>query len=156
MKIEFLSFEIPKKSWANEVIKNYREKIDPFIKFEYCWIKSKAFLRKNSDECRKQQSELLKQKMSFDNYVILFDERGESMDSISFAKIVDNAVASGKKKVQFVVGGHYGVDDSFRESCQKVIKLSPLVLNQEVAVAVSLEQIYRAFTIIKNLPYHNQ
>ena len=155
MKLDFVSFEVPKKSWAHNVIEQYQKKISPFFPFSYTWIKSKTFLRSSSDECRSQQSAQLKEKLDTSNYLILFDERGKDLDSRKFAQVIERAVSSGKQKTQFIVGGHYGVDDELRQQCNEVIKLSPMVLNQEIAIATALEQVYRAFTIINNLPYHN-
>lgn len=155
MTLEFITFEVPKKSWVQPVTEIYKEKIAPFHGFEFKWIKSKTFLRKSASESRKQQSDLLRDKVNAKNYLILFDERGKTLASRAFAEMLAQAVESGKQKTQFIIGGHYGVDDELRKDCQQVISLSSLVLNQEVAITVALEQIYRALTICKNIPYHN-
>ena len=56
----------------------------------------------------------------------------------------------------FVIGGAFGADDALKSRAQFTLKLSDMTLNHHVALVSLLEQIYRAHTIIKNLPYHNE
>ncbi len=55
----------------------------------------------------------------------------------------------------FIIGGAYGVNEEVKKRADLKVSLSAMTMNHIMAQAVSLEQIYRAFTIIKNLPYHN-
>ncbi|MNT79848.1 Ribosomal RNA large subunit methyltransferase H [compost metagenome] len=86
---------------------------------------------------------------------MLFDERGSVFDSIQFSKKVENILGSSKKRAVFVIGGAFGVNESVRSRADLKVSFSPMVMNHLMAQAVGMEQIYRAFTIIKKIPYHN-
>jgi len=155
VKFELLTFELPKKTWTKSVIEGYEKKIQPFVPFEVRSLKASAQPRKNAQESKRLSTQLMMGALDSSAMTIVFDERGKSLDSHGFAKILNQALESGKQKVQWVIGGPYGLEEGFRKRCDFRISLSPLVMNQEVAVTVALEQIYRAFTIRNNLPYHN-
>jgi 23S rRNA (pseudouridine1915-N3)-methyltransferase len=65
-------------------------------------------------------------------------------------------LSRGKSRIVFCVGGAFGFNDELRTRADTVISLSSLILNHHVAQAVVLEQVYRAISIQKNLPYHNE
>jgi 23S rRNA (pseudouridine1915-N3)-methyltransferase len=98
---------------------------------------------------------LLLSVLAKDDFIVLFDERGKTFNSIEFSKKVENILSSSKRRGVFIIGGAYGVSDEVRARAQLVVTLSPMVMNHLLAQTVALEQIYRAFTILKNTPYHN-
>ena len=80
---------------------------------------------------------------------IALDERGEQIDSMEFAKILD-----GKNLVSFFIGGAYGLSDEFKGKADKIISLTKLTLAHKVAKLMLFEQIFRALCINANHPYH--
>lgn len=76
-------------------------------------------------------------------------EHGNMLDSMSFAKLLD-----GKLHVKFFIGGAYGFNDEFRQKCDKVVSFSKLTYAHKMVKLILLEQIYRAFCINNNHPYH--
>ncbi len=82
-------------------------------------------------------------------YTIVLDPNGKKLDSFAFSKLID-----GKISLQFLIGGAYGLEDEFVRECDISISLSDLTMTHKVAKVVLLEQIYRAFTILNNHPYH--
>ncbi|MNT56711.1 Ribosomal RNA large subunit methyltransferase H [compost metagenome] len=133
----------------------YRKKINHFISFEIQTLKAKKSAREDADFKRNEESDLILKNISSDDYVVLFDERGVAFDSIKFSQKVENILGSSKKRAIFIIGGAFGVNDDVRKRADLKVCLSPMVMNHLMAQAMSLEQIYRAFTIIKKIPYHN-
>ena len=82
-------------------------------------------------------------------------EDGKALTSEGLADLVAEAPERGARSIVFCVGGPYGHDDSVREGADAVVSLSGCVLNHAVARLVLLEQIYRAWTIIKGEKYHH-
>ena len=80
---------------------------------------------------------------------IALDERGEQVDSMEFAKILD-----GKNLVSFFIGGAYGLSDEFKGKADKIISLTKLTLAHKIAKLMLFEQIFRALCINANHPYH--
>lgn len=85
--------------------------------------------------------------------VVVLDERGVDLDSHAFAQLVDSGRQHGT--LCFVLGGAYGHDPATRDQAWKVVRLSGMVLNHEVARVVLYEQLYRAMTLLTGAPYHH-
>lgn len=155
MKAILYDFKTAKEEWFNLAVATYVKKINPFINIEIVSLKSAKTDRDEAVYKKKLESEELLKKISNDDYVILFDETGKDFDSLQFAKQTEIALSTGKKRLVFVIGGAFGVSDEVKARAQIKVSLSKMVLNHLVAEVVALEQIYRAFTIIKRIPYHN-
>ncbi len=87
--------------------------------------------------------------------LVVLDERGDSLSSKGWARLVDGARQEGISELVFAIGGPYGHHASLRSRAWRVVSLSPMVLNHQVARVVTLEQLYRAWTLIRGEPYHH-
>lgn len=87
--------------------------------------------------------------------LVVFDERGEDLDSLRFAALLTRHADDGVAQLLFGIGGAYGFDTRVRSAASRVVRLSPMVLNHAVARVVALEQIYRACTIRAGEAYHH-
>ena len=157
MKIDFYYYHSSNAEWAEKAKEVYLKKISPFCKFSLKQIKSKSNKRDNKD-----QKLLSEQKQLFDlidpsDFLILFDEKGKAFqNSIDLSKAIVKAIESGKSRLVFVIGGPYGFSEEVKNRAQLRVSLSGLTMNHHVALIMSLEQIYRSFTIWKGIPYHNE
>ncbi len=87
-------------------------------------------------------------------HVVALDERGRELTSHEFAAFMDKALEKGTREMSFVLGGAMGLDESVIGKADTVLALSRWTLTHEMARLVLLEQLYRAFTIIKGKTYH--
>lgn len=87
-------------------------------------------------------------------HVVALDERGRSVDSLKFAKWLERLTIDQPHGVIFVMGGDVGLDQSVRQRADDVLSLSAMTLPHQLARVVLLEQIYRACTLMRNIPYH--
>jgi 23S rRNA (pseudouridine1915-N3)-methyltransferase len=87
-------------------------------------------------------------------HVVALDERGRSIDSLKFAKWLERLTIDQPHGVTFVMGGDVGLDQSVRQRADDVLSLSAMTLPHQLARVVLLEQIYRACTLMRNIPYH--
>ena len=87
-------------------------------------------------------------------FVVVLDERGQPFDSLKFAKWLERLTVDQPHGVTFVMGGDVGLDDSVRQRADKVVSLSAMTLPHQLARVVLVEQIYRACTLTRNIPYH--
>jgi len=128
LNFQWVSTKLNASSWALEPIDLYQKKIS---------------------------NEKLEKAIKPDSIKICFDERGRSFTSEKFADFLSCNLNSGKRNIQFFVGGPYGLSEPILEQAHQVVSLSSLVLCQEVALVTAFEQVYRSLTILKNIPYHN-
>ena len=87
-------------------------------------------------------------------YTVVCDERGRPMDSLKFAKWLERMTIDQPHGVTFILGGDVGLDDSVRDRADLMLGLSAMTLPHQLARVVLVEQIYRACTLIRNIPYH--
>lgn len=145
-----------KNQWVLSATKEYQTKLSYFCKFSLEVIKPLKMSRANALEKQKKESELILDKIKEKEYVVLCDERGVSFDSKKFARKLEQLVSENPNTKCFVIGGAYGASDALLKRADLKIKLSDMTLNHHVALIHLLEQVYRGFTIIKGLPYHNE
>lgn len=155
MKIVFLYLESQKEDWALEAQSLYAEKIKRFADFEILKIKSPSIARDNKAHKVEEESRLILSKIKSDDQFLLFDEGGKLFDSIEFAKNFKRVQESNPKRIVFLIGGAFGVSEEIKKRANQKLSLSKMVMNHHVALTMALEQIYRTFTILKNIPYHN-
>lgn len=155
MKSVLLDFKTSKEEWFEKALQQYTKKISYYCDFEVMTLKT---LKQGRDELERkkifEEQELLK-KISFDDYVILFDEKGKTLTSEAFADQITKCETSGKKRICYIIGGAYGVTEAIKKRADLKISLSSFVMNHLVAETMVLEQIYRAYTIKNRIPYHN-
>lgn len=155
MRIVVLTVASAREKWADQATELYFSKISHYSKIEMVELKPSKTARALSSQKVLDESEKILQFISPDDFVILFDEKGESLDSLQFSKKIENIQNSGKKRAIFLIGGAFGVGEVVKARANLKVSFSKMVFNHLVAQVVALEQIYRAFTILKNVPYHN-
>ncbi len=155
MKIVLYDFKTAKEEWFEAAAKIYTKKISHFVNFEIKSLKTTKTQRsEKSIKLKSEESELLT-KFTKDDFIVLFDERGQSISSEDFSNIFSKIELQGKKRIVCIIGGAYGVSNEVKKKANLTLSLSNFVFNHLVAEIVVLEQIYRAYTIKNRIPYHN-
>ena len=93
--------------------------------------------------------------LSPQDIVVCLDEKGRSMTSREFSRFLDGMSTDATRRPCFIVGGPFGLHDSVREKARHLIAFGPQTLPHELARVVLLEQLYRAETLLRNMPYHH-
>ena len=88
--------------------------------------------------------------------LVLLDEHGLQMRSVEFARWLEQRLAGEGKDLVFCIGGAYGFSPRVYERAQEKISLSLMTFSHQMVRTVFAEQLYRAFTILKGEPYHNE
>tara|TARA_R100001369_G_scaffold49261_1_gene75862 strand:- start:17834 stop:18307 length:474 start_codon:yes stop_codon:yes gene_type:complete len=113
---------------------------------------------KNLDENQQKQKEgdLILNKLSSSDFVVLLDENGKQLSSIGFSEFIQKRFNSGLKQVIFIIGGPYGFSEDVYNRADTKISLSKMTFSHQMVRLFFTEQLYRAFTILKNEPYHHR
>lgn len=155
MKSVLFDFKTSKDEWFEKALQQFDKKISHYADFEVITLKTLKLDRDEADRKKTfEEGEIIK-KISKDDFVILFDEKGKMLTSIGFADQITKCETSGKKRICYIIGGAFGVTDKIKQRSDLQLSLSSWVLNHLVAETVVLEQIYRAYTIKNRIPYHN-
>ena len=105
---------------------------------------------------RTAEGEAILRQTTDGDYVVLLDERGEEMRSVEFAYWLQTPLNSGVKRLVLVIGGPYGFSDEVYRRADAKLSLSRMTFSHQIVRAIFAEQIYRAFTILNNEPYHHE
>ena len=142
MKIKLIFFGKKRKNNLDEITMGYFKRIQKEINSEIIFISDQKKIFPNS--------------FKENDLVILIDEKGKHFDSISFSKKFKMLIQNSKKKIIFIVGDANGFSSKIYKRSNEIISLSKFTFTHEIARLIIVEQIYRAITIIKNHPYHNE
>ena len=105
---------------------------------------------------KEQEGALIISRIQPGDRVILLDERGVERRSVDFASWLEKRMASGARRLLFIVGGPYGFSDAVYGRADEKISLSQMTLSHQMIRLLFVEQLYRAFTILHNEPYHHE
>lgn len=138
-----------------EAIDRYRQRIRHYFPIEIVEIAPEKGRQKKPDAAiLHAESDRLLAAVPPRGKIVVLDERGELMDSLKFAKWLERITVHDPYGVTFVLGSDLGLDDAVRRRADKLLALSPMTLPHQIARVVLLEQIYRACTLMRNVPYH--
>lgn len=109
----------------------------------------------NPDILRKAEAEKILSKLTNGAFLLLMDETGKRFNSVEFADFIQKILMQPTSRLVFLIGGAYGFDQSIYHRAQEKISLSPMTFPHDLARLVTVEQLYRAFSILNNSPYHH-
>ena len=110
----------------------------------------------SQEQQKAKEAELLLKQISSPDIVILLDEKGQEFSSASFSNFLNKKMVGGVQHLVFLVGGPYGFDQRIYERANDKISLSQMTFSHQMVRLFFVEQIYRAFTILKGEPYHHE
>lgn len=156
MKITLVVVGKTHEQYLSEGIENYARRINRYCRFELKVIPEIKNTKSMPVELQmNKEAEAILQEMGNYQECILLDERGKLFTSMEFATQIEKKVLGGQREIAFFVGGPYGFDDKVRKTAHGSISLSPMTFSHQLIRLIFVEQLYRAFTIIKGEPYHN-
>jgi 23S rRNA (pseudouridine1915-N3)-methyltransferase len=139
-------------AWADAACEDYGRRVKRYGGIEESAVATEPF-RGDVEAVRAQEAgRVLKQIAARDRLIVL-DERGDDVDGPAWQGIIEHARLQGVPRLVFAIGGAYGHGPAVRAAATRVVRLSPLVLNHEVARVVLYEQLYRAMAAIHGVPY---
>lgn len=141
--------------WVQEGCEQYALKLKPWMQVEFVQSRGASVERAHAQKKVTLEGEGILAALKPTDRVILLDERGHSMNSEKFAHFWERQIEGGSVRVAFVIGGAFGVSDSVRDRADHTVSIAPWVVSHQLVPLVLLEQVYRAFTILHGLPYHN-
>jgi len=157
MKIKLLAIGRTDDKNLQVLIATYEKRLKHYIKFESEFIPDiKNVKNLSKKEQKEKEGELILKKLSPTDQIILLDEKGKEFSSVEFSKFLQKKMNSGIKQLVLVIGGPYGFSEKVYQKALGKISLSKMTFSHQMIRLFVVEQIYRAFTILKNEPYHHE
>src|SRR5690554_3521085 len=138
-------------------IEQYQKRLSFYVKFDLEVIPNIKNAKSFSEAQQKEkEGELILSKITPTDQLILLDENGKRFSSVGFSDYLQKKMNSGVKTLVFVIGGPYGFSDAVYHKANGKVSLSEMTFSHQMVRLFVVEQIYRAFTILRNEPYHHQ
>lgn len=144
--------------YINDGIAIYRKRLGfyiPFSMVELPDVKNASSL--SSEQLREKEGDSILKAVRQNDTLLLLDERGESYSSVQWAAFLERQmVVNPGRDITFAIGGAYGFSEKVYKRADGMISLSRMTFSHQMVRLIFIEQLYRAFTIIKGEPYHHQ
>ena len=157
MKIALITIGKTRESYLIDAINDYMKRLSHYNRLDMYELPSiKKSNKLSVSNLIFYESELISKQLNKTDYVILLDEKGQGVSSLQFANKLNNWFCMSKKRLVFVIGGAYGFSKSLDNIADIKLSLSKMTFSHQMIRLIFLEQLYRAFTILNNQPYHNK
>jgi 23S rRNA (pseudouridine1915-N3)-methyltransferase len=158
MKIRIVAIGKLKEKYLKDAISEYSKRLSRFVQLEiielpYEKAPEKISLQEQQIVLKKEADKMLA-KIPSTSTLILMDVQGKAMTSENFSKTIENYMVSGKSSFCIVIGGSLGIHDSLKQRADLLLSMSKMTFPHQLARVILLEQLYRAFKIMKNETYH--
>lgn len=156
MKIQFWSIGKANETYVKEGIEAFTKRINNYFPAEWNIIPSPKNSGMMSEmELKKKEAEVILDYINKDDFLILLDEKGKLLSSEGVAEMLQRCANNSTKKLIFLIGGAFGVDDLIKKRADFKWSLSDLVFPHQLVRLILSEQIYRACSILRNEKYHH-
>lgn len=157
MNIKLLVVGKTLKGFINDGVEEYVKRLKHYTNFSIeviADVKNSASF--SSQQLQKQEALLIEKHINSEDCVIILDEHGKQYKSMEFANMLQQKMNTSIKSIVFVVGGAYGFAEDIKKKYNNKISLSTMTFSHQMVRLFFVEQLYRAFTILNNEPYHNE
>ena len=156
MKIKLLCVGKNNNSIWLDSIEHYSKRINRYVNFSIEYIPDvKTGKKSNPELVKNEEAKKLLLKIKKDDVVILLDEKGKAFSSKTFAETIENQQNMGIRNLVFIIGGAFGFSEKIYLTFNNKVRLSDMTFSHQMIRLFFCEQLYRAYTIINNHPYHN-
>ncbi len=157
MKISFWSIGKTHEPYVKEAVEEFTRRISRYFKTDWNIIpvpKNAGML--SEMDLKKKEGETILDWLTKDDYLVVLDERGKQLTSEGLADFIQARANESSRKLIFLIGGAYGIDETVLKRADHVWSLSKLTFPHQLVRLLLAEQIYRACSILKNEKYHHK
>ena len=136
-------------------IRRYLDRLDHYAPTEVHLVKAEKITAKTGEDAvREREGRRIANLVGKQDVLVVWDQRGRQLDSVGLARFVEGLMTKGTSHLWMVIGGPLGTWHGLLERADSLLSLSPMTFPHDLARLMVVEQLYRAFTILKGEPYH--
>lgn len=159
MNIKIIGVGKIKEKFFTKAIEEYEKRMRPYVKFSIIELKDESAFdnisKKDLEILKDKEAERILSKINDQDFLISLEILGKQMDSVDFSEFIKEKMDDGfVSDMVFVIGGSYGLSKKVSDRADFKLSFSKMTLPHQLMRLVLIEQIYRAFRIINNHPYH--
>ena len=156
MKISFWSVGKTNEAYVKQGVEEFTHRISKYFKVEWTIIPMPKNAGMMSEmDLKKKEGEMILGRLEKTDYLVALDERGKQLNSVGLANFLQARANESVKNLVFVIGGAFGLDESVLKRADYKWSLSALTFPHQLVRLILAEQLYLAYTIMKNEKYHH-
>ncbi|MEE0983679.1 MAG: 23S rRNA (pseudouridine(1915)-N(3))-methyltransferase RlmH [Bacteroidales bacterium] len=157
MNIKLIVIGKSEEKYLREAVEIYLKRMTHYLNFEIVVLPDVKNAKNMSvAELKDKEAELILKHSAKADKVVLLDEKGKEYSSVEFSKYLTKQMNASVKTLAFVVGGAFGFSEKVYSQANEKLSISKMTFSHQMIRLLFVEQLYRAFTIIKGEPYHNE
>lgn len=157
MKIVLLQTGKTTERYLTEGLSIYEERIRRYTSFETISLPDIRKTRNMPEEEQKsKEGDQMLRIFREDDFIVLLDDKGREFSTVEFSSWLERSLMIQKKRILFVIGGPWGFSEEIRRKADLTLSLSRMTFSHQMVRLLFLEQLYRAFTVIRREPYHHE
>ena len=156
MKVELWMIGKTDFDYLKSGIVLYEKRLKHYVPFETIVIPDVKNAPLSKNDLKTKEGELILNKIQKEDLLILLDENGKMMTSIEFSSFIEKKQVDGVKRIVFQIGGAFGFSDAVYQRANMLLSFSKMTFSHQMIRLFFVEQLYRAYTIIKGEKYHNE
>lgn len=154
LKIKIISIGRVKQSFVLDGEAEFKKRLKALAHLEFLEIDSDRFSSLSDLEVMRKEAELFLERVGKEEYLVVLDPGGKSLSSPGFSSMLGDTMNRGISALTFAIGGALGWDESVKKRANLLLSLSAMTFPHQMTRLILVEQIYRALTILRGMPYH--
>jgi 23S rRNA (pseudouridine1915-N3)-methyltransferase len=156
MKVELWAIGKTNEQYLDTGIQIFEKRLKNYLPFSLVILPDVKTKTSDPDQLKKEEGKLILSKLAPDDWLVLLDERGQQFHSIGFSKWLEKRLGDSRRKMVILIGGAFGFSPDVYTRANESLSLSSMTFSHQMVRLFCLEQLYRAMTILRNEPYHNE
>lgn len=157
MKIRLLCIGKTDDRYIQEGVEKYLKRLKHYVSFQIVELPDIKNVKNLSENQQKdREGDLLLKNIHTQDFVVLLDERGKEFRSIEFSAYLEHKMVSSTAQLVFIIGGPYGFSAAVQQRANYTISLSKMTFSHQMIRLFLVEQLYRAYSIMRGEPYHHE
>lgn len=156
MKVELWAIGKTSEKYLETGIEIFEKRLKNYLPFSWTILPDVKLKTTNGAQLKQEEGKMVLAKINPDDYLVLLDERGQELSSVQLARWLERRLAASHRRLIFLIGGAFGFSPEVYARANEQLSLSKMTFNHLMARLFFLEQLYRAMTILRNEPYHNE
>lgn len=156
MKVELWAIGKTNDKYLQEGVEIFEKRLKNYLPFGLVVLPDVKVKTVDSQSVKKEEGKIVLSKLAPDDWLVLLDEQGQQFTSMELSRWLERRLGDSRRKMVFLIGGAFGFSPDVYARSNESLALSKLTFSHQMVRLFCLEQIYRAMTILRNEPYHNE
>lgn len=156
MKVELWAIGKTNEKYLESGIEIFEKRLKNYLPFSLLVLPDVKLKTMDGSMIKKEEGKVVLSKLAPDDWLVLLDEHGQQFTSMELSKWLERRLGDSRRKMVFLIGGAFGFSPDVYARSNESLALSKLTFSHQMVRLFCLEQLYRAMTILRNEPYHNE